>query len=153
MSKNTYIIIIAVAVIVVGGFLFLQSGNTPEQTGPKTTTPSPPGNGDAQTSSAVVTYTDTGYSPKEVAISQGGTVTFQNESSRTMWPATAIHPTHTIYPGSGIFKCITQEQSRIFDACEGVDPGESWSFSFQELGSWGYHDHLNISSTGKIIVQ
>ena len=154
MSKNTYIIIAVVVIIAVGGFLFLRSGNIPGQVAPGTSTPPPPPseNGEGQTS-VTVTYTKSGYSPKEVIISQGGIVMFQNESSRLMWPATAIHPTHTIYPGSGILKCGTQEQSRIFDACKGMAPGESWSFTFQEQGNWGYHDHLNISKTGKIIVQ
>lgn len=144
MSKNIYIIIGGAIIIVLGGFLLLKSGNAPE-----VSILAPSENGEVIT----VTYTDSGYSPKEVIISQGGTVTFLNESSRTMWPATAIHPIHTIYPGSGILKCGTAEQPRIFDACKGITQSASWSFIFQEQGSWGYHDHLNISRTGKIIVQ
>ena len=152
MSKNTYIIIAVVIIVVLGGFLFFRSGNTPQQAVPGASTPPPSENGEGQ-SSVTVTYTDSGYLPREVTISVGGTVTFKNESSRGMWTATAIHPTHTIYPGSGILKCGTPEEPRIFDACEGIAQGESWSFTLQEQGSWGYHDHLNISSTGKIIVQ
>jgi len=149
MSKNTYIIIGGVIIIVLGGFLFLQSGNTPEQSVPEASTPSPLENGESIT----VTYTNSGYVPKEVTISQGTRVIFQNQSNLFMWTATAIHPTHTIYPGSSILKCGAQEQPMIFDACGSVAPGESWSFAFQEVGSWRYHDHLNISKTGKITVQ
>ena len=144
MSKNIYIIIGGAIIIVLGGFLFLQSNDTSEQSAPGASIPQ---------SSVTITYTNSGYSPKQTAVSLGGTVTFKNESSRTMWPATAIHPTHTIYPESGILKCGTPEEPRIFDACEGIRQGGSWSFTFQELGSWGYHDHLNISRTGKIIVK
>ena len=147
MSTSTYIIIGAAALVVLGGFLFFQSKTTPEVTAP------PSGDGGEQGSLSTVTYTDSGYSPREATISQGGTVTFKNQSSREMWPATAIHPTHTIYPGSDIQKCGTSEDSRIFDACKGVAPGESWSFRFREEGSWGYHDHLQTSNTGKIIVE
>jgi len=102
---------------------------------------------------ATVTYTDDGFNPRTLTISAGGTVTFVNESSRDMWPASAIHPTHTIYPGSDIRKCGTAEESTIFDACGAVAPGGSWSFTFTEVGEWRYHDHRRSNNTGTIIVQ
>lgn len=153
MSKNTYIIIAVVVLVVLGGFLFLQSGNTPKQAASEVPISTPSENEEGQVASVTVTYTDTGYSPREVTILQGGTVIFQNESNRLMWPATAIHPTHTIYPNSDIQKCKTAQQPQMFDACEGIAQGASWSFSFTEVGSWGYHDHLEVSNTGKIIVE
>ena len=94
-----------------------------------------------------------GFSPKEITIFEGETVMFKNESAREMWPATAIHPTHTIYPGSSILKCGGAEKIRIFDSCQAVAQGESWSFVFGEVGSWRYHDHLQTRQTGKIIVE
>jgi len=100
-----------------------------------------------------VTYTDSGYSPREVRVAAGGKVTFVNESSREMWPATAIHPTHTIYPGSDIQKCGTAQAANMFDACKPISPGAEWSFQFQEVGNWGFHDHLQTSFTGKIRVE
>ena len=78
-------------------------------------------------------------------------VTFFNEDSNKHWPASAMHPTHTLYPGSGIEKCGTGE--KIFDACKGLEQGESFSFTFNEKGSWKYHDHLSVSSTGTIVVE
>ena len=47
----------------------------------------------------VVTYTDTGFAPLSVTIKKGTTVTFVNESSRGMWVASAVHPTHQLLPG------------------------------------------------------
>jgi len=32
-------------------------------------------------------------------------------------------------------------------------PGESWSFKFDEGGTWKYHDHLNPGATGMIVVE
>jgi len=101
----------------------------------------------------VIAYTDSGFLPKALTIKQGETVTFQNESGRNMWPATAVHPSHTVYPGSGIGKCKTPEESQIFDACKGRAPGEEFSFTFNESGSWQYHDHLRVSNWGTIIVE
>jgi len=145
MSKNTYIIVAAVAIALLGGFLFFQQGDAPQEAAFEASTP--------PQSSVTITYTNSGYLPREVRIALGGTVTFKNESSRAMWTATAIHPTHTIYPGSSIQKCGTPEEPRIFDACKDIAQGESWSFTFQEQGSWGYHDHRRTSNTGKIIVE
>lgn len=149
MSKNIYIIIGGVIIIVLGGFLFFQPGDAPEQLNPEVSISPLVGNGESVT----VRYTDSGYVPKEVTISQGTEVIFNSESNRSMWPATAIHPTHTIYPGSSILKCGGAEKVRIFDACQGIAQQESWSFIFQEQGSWGYHDHLQTRFTGKIIVE
>ena len=107
-------------------------------------------------SANTITYTDSGSSPKEITISKGDTVVFKNESSRTLWPASVVHPTHTVYPGSSIQKCFdgdTENDSTIFDACRALDAGEEWSFTFNEVGSLGYHNHFRFSDTGKIIIE
>lgn len=101
----------------------------------------------------VVMYSDSGYSPNELAIKKGDTVTFRNESARETWPASAMHPSHTAYPGSSIQKCETEEMTGIFDACMGLKQGEEWSFMFGEQGEWFYHDHLRPDMFGKIMVQ
>ena len=100
-----------------------------------------------------VVYSDEGYNPKELTIKKGDTVTFRNESSRETWPASAMHPSHNAYPGSGIQKCETEERTSIFDACMGLKQGEEWSFVFGEAGEWFYHDHNMADMFGKIIVQ
>jgi len=103
----------------------------------------------------LVIYSDSGYSPQELTIKMGDKVTFRNESSRKMWPATVIHPSHTVYPGSGIQKCLDEEAdtSGIFDACADVEGGGEWSFVFAEKGAWKYHDHRRPSEQGTIIVE
>jgi len=108
--------------------------------------------GESTSSGNVVTYTDNGFSPDQIEINAGDVVTFENRSTRDMWPASAIHPTHTVYPGSNIGKCGTSESGNIFDSCGGIAPGGSYSFTFDEIGTWGYHDHLNANQTGKIVV-
>jgi len=107
------------------------------------TTPAAPQN---QTEQTIITYTDEGFSPLSLTVASGTTVTFKNQSSNPMWPASALHPTHGVYPTTG--GCI----GSTFDACRGIAPGESWSFKFDIAGTWKYHDHLNASKTGTIIV-
>lgn len=95
----------------------------------------------------IITYTDAGYSPSSLEIKAGDTVVFKNESSQAMWTASAMHPSHKEYPTTG--GCI----GSTFDACKGVQSGDSWSFKFDIVGNWKYHDHLNPKSFGSIIVQ
>jgi len=100
-----------------------------------------------------ITITSSGFSLSTLNVNKGDRVTFINQGSSPSWPASAVHPTHTVYPGSDINKCGGAEESSIFDACRGLSQGESYSFIFNEAGSWKYHDHLNPSSTGTIIVR
>jgi len=99
------------------------------------------------TQSLLVEITGNGFSPSTLTISQGGTVTFQNIHPQESWPASAAHPTHNVYPEGG--GCI----GSAFDACGGINPDYgTYSFTFNEKGTWNYHDHLNPSTTGTIIV-
>lgn len=97
----------------------------------------------------IVTYTDSGFSPETITISAGETVTFVNNSSRGMWVASDIHPTHTLYPEKTDADCLGSS----FDACEKTPVGESWSFTFNKEGSWKYHDHARASRTGIVVVE
>ncbi|MCR4368278.1 MAG: hypothetical protein NUV67_00020 [archaeon] len=100
-----------------------------------------------------IIYTSDGYSPNPLTITVGETVTWVNESDIDMWPASAMHPTHTVYPGSGIEKCGTEEEEGLFDACRNIASGESFTFTFLEEGEWAFHDHLTSGKFGKVIVQ
>ncbi|MBI5005085.1 MAG: hypothetical protein HZC03_00520 [Candidatus Lloydbacteria bacterium] len=104
------------------------------------------------TAKASISYTANGFSPSTITVKKGTEITFSNESGKDFWPASAMHPTHTIYPGSSITKCGTADASHIFDACAGIASGGSWSFVFNEVGSWKYHDHLDTSHFGTVVV-
>ncbi|HBW74237.1 MAG TPA: hypothetical protein DEF59_03160 [Candidatus Magasanikbacteria bacterium] len=102
---------------------------------------------------ATITYDDNGFSPSTLTVKVGTKVTFKNNSPSDFWPASAMHPTHEKYPGSSITKCGTSAAETIFDACAGVAQGVIWTFTFKEKGSWGYHNHLNASRYGKVVVE
>lgn len=95
----------------------------------------------------VITYTDSGFSPGTITIKIGESVKFVNNSSQSVWPASAVHPTHRIYPTIG--GCI----GSTFDACRGLQPEESWSFTFEIKGTWKYHNHLNATQFGTVVVE
>lgn len=87
----------------------------------------------------VVSYTDDGFSPAQTTIQAGETITFENSSSFDLWVASDEHPAHTDLPG--------------FDAGAGIVTGETYTFTFNEPGEWGYHNHLQAGQTGTIIVE
>ena len=172
MPKTNFRFIVAFFVVVVfagaGIFLFQQRGSqTPQE--PQTLQPSEQGSqlpseqqqgeeeGQSESGGLVVTpvivYTNSGFAPDVFRTQPGGTVAFVNQSSSLMWLASAVHPTHQAYPGSDIKKCDTLEAQNIFDACKGVASGQEWSFQFLRAGTWKYHNHLNPSHTGTIVVE
>lgn len=132
------VVIVIIVVLGIGGFLaysMVDRGAEKE----KTTTPAAneletdPNSATGITK--VVEYTDNGFRPSKVIIAIGDTIRFTNVGSDGMWVASDNHPTHDLLPE--------------FDQ-GGV--GQSYSFTFTEAGSWGFHNHLNASETGFIEV-
>ncbi len=122
--------------------------NVPSATSPKTSDQAP------APKTVTVTYSDSGFSPALIELSAGDTVKFVNASSRNMWVGANQHPTHGEYDGSTrSAHCIAgYDGPAPFDACEPVQSGSSWSFTFTKRGTWGYHDHINASAHGTVVV-
>ena len=110
-------------------------------------------NSDLNKTENIIEFTEEGYLPSSLTINKGETVTFVNKADKSTWPASNVHPTHTVYPKSDIQKCGTSEEAKIFDACKELAKGETYSFTFNEEGKWEYHDHLSARKKGTIIVQ
>jgi plastocyanin len=104
---------------------------TPTDPSPVATDPEP--------QTYTVSMTDTAYAPSTLTVKKGDTVKFVNNGTKPTWPASAPHPTHTDYPA--------------FDPKKAVAVGESWSFTFDKVGTWRYHDHLNPTHFGSVTVQ
>ena len=117
MNKKILAIILAVAAILIV-FLFYPTGkeaNLNEESEKP---------GDRLT----ILINDGGFNPVELSIKKGETVTFSNVGENEHWPASAIHPTHQVYPE--------------FDPKKGLEEGEEWTFTFKRAGVWEMHDHL-----------
>lgn len=158
--SRTYIILSAIVVILLIGVGFRlasqgqrgiqpvtnqlqeESSLTAEETVAPTATNTPSASSENNSTSPAaitITYNGTSYSPSSVTVKAGTTVTFVNAGSKPFWPASDPHPTHTRYG--------------TFDAKRGVAAGESYSFTFDQTGTWGFHDHLNASAKGTIVVE
>ena len=86
-----------------------------------------------------INYDGTTFNPSQLTIKAGDVVIFKNNSSGSFWPASGPHPGHTAYPE--------------FDPKKAIGAGQSWQFKFTKTGNWPFHDHINPSVFGKIIVE
>lgn len=161
---NKFIIaIIFVAIVILGGYFFFNSTYQPtssvyqpsyEQTSPQPNINTQPSVAEVPTvNENIITYTDTGYSPNTITIKNGETIIFKNQSSRSMWPASAMHPTHRLYSDTSLDEHCPDTTNSAFDACTGILFGAQWSFKFNKTNSWKYHDHLSPNNFGTIIVK
>lgn len=86
----------------------------------------------------VVEAKDGGFYPAETTVSPGDKIIFKNKEKIWIWPASDPHPTHEYLSG--------------FDSKSAIPPGGSWSYTFTDPGKWRYHDHLNATAQGQVIV-
>lgn len=100
--------------------------------------------------SATVNYSANGFSPATVTIAQGGTVTFTSTDGSAMWIGSDEHPTHTEYDGTTRQAHCAAGATLSFDACK---TGTSYSFTFTKAGSFDYHNHVDASKGGTVVVK
>jgi plastocyanin len=148
MKKSLVIGIILIIIVIGIFFLFPSTNDSPSSLQSSNNPPTLP-----PSSNNEISMSSSGFSPPTLTIQSGEIVKFKAIDSSNRWPASAMHPTHTVYPNSNINKCGTTEEYTIFDSCQGISEGENYEFTFTEIGEWGYHDHLQPSKFGKIIVE
>lgn len=148
MNNKTLIAVIVIIVLVGGGyFLFSKNYTTPQTTSSQNiqTSPAPQTNTQQTTSPTqeqqtqnTITYTSGGSSPASLTIKAGTTVTWVNNSGSSLSVNSNPHPVHTNYSLLNIGT---------------IGDGQSKSLIFDKPGTYGYHNHLNPSQTGTIVVQ
>ena len=85
-----------------------------------------------------VSYRSTvGFTPQSISVPTGTAVTWIALDSSAPAVASNPHPTHTDIPG---FETTT------------IMMGQSWSFTFSQAGTWGYHNHNSPSQGGTVTV-
>lgn len=99
----------------------------------KATSPS-----NANTAAVSVALTAIGYTPPSVTVKVGQVVTWTNTSGSSATVSSDPHPTHTDLPE--------------LDSPT-LGNGDTYSFTFTKVGTWGYHNHLDPSVEGTVIVQ
>lgn len=92
----------------------------------------------SQPSQGTITLTASGFSPATLTIKKSVTVTWINQSGQDATVDSDPHPLHTDYPplNLGTFS-----------------DGQVLLLTFPKSGTYGYHNHLNPSERGTIIVE
>ncbi len=163
MKQKIYIALVAIALLAAGCNAKVQKNedtNTTEQAGDKneskevakveqketTDQNSIPHFSDGSDIEAVPTpevkeikITADGFVPSSIAITKGDYIQFTNTDSNPHWPASGPHPAHTALPG--------------FDALKGIKTGNYYRYQFTQVGTWSFHDHLNPSLKGTVVVK
>ena len=135
MDRKNWLLVIGALVLVAGVGIFGSQAISDERSAKSV--PIPVSKGPAQ---ATVELTSHGtFEPDTVTIKSGQTVKWVNNSGGLMWVASNPHPTHTDLPG--------------FDQKQVMHSGDSWEFTFIKAGRFGYHDHLEPSRRGTVIVE
>lgn len=127
---------VVILILIIFGAIFFTK-KTPDQDIPEPTSPTP-----VSTESIIdnkVVYADSGYSPANLTVKPGTKVIFVNDSDSSMWTASDPHPIHSDFSS--------------FDSRKGVASGGQYEFTFAEVGTYPYHNHLSPQDTGTIIVQ
>ncbi len=128
------LIIIIIIIIAAGVYLYYaQSSNRNVQTSMNNSTNQSMGNNSANTTSAATTISiqNMTFNPNQITIKSGTNIQWVNNDNVQ----------HQISSDNGAFQSNT------------LNPGDSYNFFFAKTGIYGYHDALNPTITGTIIVQ
>lgn len=144
MSRNTLIVIAVILAVLIGGWFLTRPKSTPAPATVESTPAIQPTNAPSASEGAavkeknVVNILSSGFSPQNITVKAGESVTWMNTDNVDHTVNSAVHPTHLVYPplNLGVIK-----------------PSESKSLAFPTAGTYKYHDHLNPSLTGSVTVQ
>ncbi len=139
MNKS---LVAVVGVLVLVVIVFVLSRTTLKPTEQKTVMDESPQSQSAkpleQLEPYLITVTDTGFSPSELTVKKGGKVVWVNKSSKIVTLASADHPSHRKYPALNLGDFVK---------------GTTVQLVFDTPGTYTYHNHLNPTQTGTVVVK
>ena len=138
MNKKYLVYLLAILAIAALTYWYFSKNDTQMLSSADRVIPQTPLSASEPDSVNVIIGENGNFAPSEIKIKKGGKVTWVNKSQKQVWPASNPHPIHTDYPD--------------FDALRGLANGESYSFTFEKVGSWGYHNHINPGAKGAVQV-
>ena len=105
-----------------------------------------------ETVPTAVIYSLGGFSPANVTVKKGAAVMWTNIASGEMWVAVNEHPAHAGYDGTSRKDHCAAGAPASFDQCVASAAGSQWSFTFNKVGTWKYHNHVGESFGGTVTV-
>lgn len=142
MNSKIALLIIALIILLGGGFLWANYGKTKSQkaniTLSASTTPTQSTLPKAAELGATIMLTQSGFEPKKVTIKSGQRVIWQNKSGTAATVNSADHPTHKNYSPLNLGE---------------FPDGGKVELDFSQPGTYLYHDHYHPEKTGVIVVE
>ena len=125
-----------VIAVVIGGYFLFRSMYNPAmaKTTVTATKTAVPANGKTVT----VNYDGSGFSPNNLTIKAVTTVVWMNNDTDPLQVDSAPHPMHTSYPP--------------LNASSPTQPGNTYTFTFPQAGTFMYHNHLEPAKKGSVTV-
>jgi plastocyanin len=143
VNKKAIIAIIILVIVIAGAVLWMLrkepvDNSSSSSSSDTSNSSSPTSDATSTAAKATITYSDSGYSPSTITVKTGDTVIIKNASSRSMQFDSDPHPVHTTNPELNVGS---------------VPVGQEMSFVVDTKGTFGYHNHLNASQKGTIVVE
>lgn len=141
MNNNKLLFVgLAVVVVVLAGVALLSTkgNNTTNPVTQNQGTNTVPTAAPEQMVTTGVTVTAQGFEPKTVTIKAGTKVLWTNNSGATVTVTSALHPTHLLFPFLNLGE---------------FSDGSTVEAVFDKPGTYKYHNHLDPSQTGTVIVE
>lgn len=136
---NKILPIIVVLIVAVGAFAFFGNKKTNQEE------IQPPVESEEQVPSQMEEKTDVtsiilsdGFSPKDITVKAGTTVVWVNKTGKPATVSSNDHPTHRLHPFLNLGEFPSNSSLQV---------------AFDEVGTYGYHNHLNASETGTVTVE
>lgn len=107
------------------------------QTESQTSSPAPTQSASTQEKTEI-TLTSSGFSPNQITIKKGTTVVWTNNSGKVAAVNSGPHPIHSSYAPLNLGN---------------FNDGQSLELTFNDAGTFGYHNHLNAGQTGSVTVK
>lgn len=85
-----------------------------------------------------VRVTDSGFEPQTITVKAGTKVIWRNQTDTTVNVSSADHPTHLVYPPLNLGN---------------FEPDKSVNLVFKEPGTYKYHNHLDATKFGSVVVE
>lgn len=133
---NTFLWVVILVVVVGGGYMLLKGKNSGKLT--QDVKVEVIQNDKTVEAGVTVNATASGFEPKTVNVKVGSKVTWVNKSGGVADVSSAKHPTHLVYPPLNL--------GNFAD-------GASVSLVFKDKGTFKYHNHLDASQTGEVVVE
>jgi len=125
-------------VIIIAGGVFIYGKSAKKDVSNNQASPTEQTQATSQDGAQVITLTPDGFSPATLTVKAGTKVRWVNKSGQLGQVDSDPHPVHTSFPPMNF---------------DGFSDGSSVELVFDKTGTYHYHNHLNPSQTGTVVVE